>query len=46
MLYLVEFEKNKSMKIKNSSNNCVIKSNIYQFINIITYDEYTIFINN
>lgn len=44
--YLIEFEKDKFIKIKNYLKNCMINSYIRQFIIIIEYNKCIFFINN
>lgn len=44
-LYLVEFEKNESMKKKNSDD-CIIKRDKYQLVIIITHNDRIFFANN
>lgn len=45
-LYIVKFNKNNGIKIKNYLVNCVVKDKKYCLIIIITYDKYIFSIND
>lgn len=45
-LYLVQFKKNKSIKIPKYLNNCGMRGDKYYFIIIITYNKCMFSINN
>ena len=45
-LYLIEFEEDGSMKIKNYPDNCIVGGNIRWLVIIITHDECTVSTND
>lgn len=44
--YLIEFEKNGSIKIKKYLDDCIVEKDKHHLTNVIIYDKYTFFANN